>query len=324
MASVVETFKSDPEFWKSLPESALELGFRSKLKISSRFLELLILNSDASVASRFRQLAKDQSGLIKADLAKFLAPLGAATSRRFLSSMKPKAVKTLLQKFISDVLTENPDQVSEDFSTFVAKASSDFNMTFELDNFTPLTGTKNVFFFRTVFELFKNSSERDETFLAKHVLGRCVEIIPELLKDFAKSAADSINSNTSSVANFCRLTIDAARNHDVAKLKKVVGNEKWQNFVRACLKHGLKLKLAFAIDSLAATCRAVYGEEDSVEVGQIYDLVCGHSSFVDAVLSSSNRSVDADLKSSVLNLILTLIRCKGALIRYLNLSSNKL
>ena len=298
-----------------MSESVLELGFQSKLKSSSRFLELLILNSDASVASRFRQLAKDQNDSIKADLTKFLTPLGAATSRRFLSTMKPKAVKAFLQKFIAETLAENAEDISEDFLTFVAKASADFNMTFEFENFASIAS--NYFFFaRTIFELFKNSSAKDETFLVKHILARCIEIIPELLKEYSKNAADTNNSMMSTpVADFCRLTIDVARNYDVAKLKKVVGNEKWQNFVRACLKHGLKLKLAFAIDALAALCSAVYRNEDSIELTQIYDLVCGHSSFVDAVLSTSNRNAEAELKSAVLNLILTLIRCKGALIR---------
>jgi hypothetical protein len=44
-------------------------------------------------------------------------------------------------------------------------------------------------------------------------------------------------------------------------------------------------------------------------------MVCGHSSFVDTVLSTSNKLADVAIKESVLRLILTLIECRTTLVR---------
>lgn len=284
-------------------------------------MELLIRNSDHTRASQFRQFAKDEVDVVKDNLAKYLPPLVESYSRRFLSTMKPKAVKNFLQKFIGDIVTEKSNEIDETISDFVRKVSSDFKMTFELDNFAPIGG-QNYFAFKIFFDLFKNSSDHDENFLVKHLLIRIIEIIPALLKDFSKDLDDDNLKNR--VAKFSHLAIEIVDTCDVIKLKKKFKDKTdlWQNLVRGCLKHGLKLKLPFAVDVLTSLCRATYGKEDSVELSQIYDMVCGHSNFVDILLSTSNKSIDVDLKSSVLNLILTLIHCKGSLVRFVSLSGS--
>ena len=256
-------------------------------------MELLIRNSDHTRASQFRQFAKDEVDVVKDNLAKYLPPLVESYSRRFLSTMKPKAVKNFLQKFIGDIVTEKSNEIDETISDFVRKVSSDFKMTFELDNFAPIGG-QNYFAFKIFFDLFKNSSDHDE------------------------------NNLKNRVAKFSHLAIEIVDTCDVIKLKKKFKDKTdlWQNLVRGCLKHGLKLKLPFAVDVLTSLCRATYGKEDSVELSQIYDMVCGHSNFVDILLSTSNKSIDVDLKSSVLNLILTLIHCKGSLVRFVSLSGS--
>jgi len=299
----------------SFTEPAVALGCKSKLQNSGKYLELLIQNSDHARASQFRQFAKDESDLVKDNLAKYLPPLGESLSRRFLSTMKPKAVKNFLQKFIGDVLSERPEEIDENFSDFVRKVSSDFNMTLEMENFSS-AGSKNYFLFKSLFNLYKNSSEHDESFLLKHLLIGCIEIIPNLLKEFSKASEDENLKTTTS--NFCKLVVEIVNSCDVAKLKRRFKDktELWQNLVRGCLKHGLKLKLPFAVDVLTALCRATHGKEDSVELCQIYDMVCGHSNFVDILLSTSGKSVEVDLKSAVLNLILTLIYCKGGIVRF--------
>jgi hypothetical protein len=313
LESVIETFASDSEFWKAFPEQVVELGFMSRLKSSGRFLELLIQHSDDSRASQFRHLARDQLVLITNNLVKYLPPLAAATSRRFLSTMKPKSVKNFLQKFIAEVLNgAESEKNSESFSIFVERVSSDFKMSFDSENIRP-AAAGNFYHFKVIFDLYKNSSDRDENFLIKNILVRCVEIIPDLLKEFSQNLDNEDLKST--LMNFCRLTINIVQEFDVAKLKKKLDDVAWQNFVRACLKHGLKLKLPFAVNVLSALCRAIYGKDDSVEVSQIYDMVCGHSSFVDIVLSTSTKSIDVESKTAVLNLILTLIRCRTTLIR---------
>jgi hypothetical protein len=58
---------------------------------------------------------------------------------------------------------------------------------------------------------------------------------------------------------------------EAGRLKKKLNGDKelWQDFVRACLKYGLKLKVASVVDLLSAVCAAIYGEAEAVEIGQV-------------------------------------------------------
>jgi len=312
LASINENFETDSEFWANFSVEALDFGCASKLKESGRFLELLILNSDDKRASLFRQKSRDNPDLAKSDFEKFLPPLSASLSKKFFSTMKPKAIKIFCKHIITDILSAD---VTEDMSTFVKTVSADYKMSFDPEDLTPISGD-NPHRFRVIFELVKNSAEKDDTILVNHVLIRCLEIVPSKLKEFSKKLDD--DDLKKSLLNFCEVSQECVGAIDASELVvKKLSKEKelWQNFVRSCLKHGLKLKLPFVIRVLSKVCRKIYGPENSVEIGQIYDMVCGHSSFVDTLLSTSNKDVDVKLKESVLDLILTLIESKKSLIR---------
>ena len=186
------------------------------------------------------------------------------------------------------------------------------------DDYLPVTGD-SPFKLRIIFELAKKKSDK-HSIIVEHILSKILEIFPKNLKDFSKNSTDE--NLKSLIAAFCDLSCDciAALEDDKRNLlkEKIDKNEKelWQTFVRACLKHGLKLKLAHVVQLLSKFCRKIYDSSNSVEIGQIYDMVCGHSSFVDTLLSTSHKELDVKLRDNVLELLLTLINCKGAIIRY--------
>ena len=172
---------------------------------------------------------------------------------------------------------------------------------------------------RIIFELAKKNSDK-HLIIVEHILAKILEIFPKNLKDFSKSSDDE--NLKSLIRAFCDLSCDciAAVEDDKRNLlkEKIDKKEKelWQTFVRACLKHGLKLKLPQIVQLLSKFCRKIYDSANSVEIGQIYDMVCGHSSFVDTLLSTSSKELDVKLKENVLELVLTLIKCKASIIRY--------
>jgi hypothetical protein len=176
---------------------------------------------------------------------------------------------------------------------------------------------KSPYQLRIIFELAKKNSDK-YSIIVEHILSNILEIFPSNLKDLSKNLE---NENLKSLIDaFCDLSCDcitALEDDNLNVLKEKIGkkeNDLWQTFVRACLKHGLKLKLHQVVQLLSKFCRSIYDSANSVEIGQIYDMVCGHSSFVDTLLSASRKELDVKLRESVLELVLTLIKCKGSII----------
>jgi hypothetical protein len=72
-------------------------------------------------------------------------------------------------------------------------------MPFECQAFTPIAGDSPVRF-RILFTLFRNSAEREEGFLTKHVIGRCLEIISSKLKQMSKEPCDNLKETVDQVS----------------------------------------------------------------------------------------------------------------------------
>ena len=313
--AVNENYEMDSEFWKKFSADSIKIGCDSGLKESGRFLELLVKNSDDKRATAFRQMARKDFDLIKENFAKYLPVVAASLSKKFSTSIKTKAAENLCKQIIVEILNQKPEEITEEMSSFVGEVSVTYKCPVDLEDYFPVTG-ENPSKFKIIFDLVKNSPSKNET-IVNHILLHSLEIVPKLLKELSKNDESLTKS---SIMAFCALTSDCIESIDkncdllkekISKKKK----ETWQNFVRACLKHGLKLKLPQVVGLLSNFCRKIYEEKNSTEIGQIYDMVCGHSSFVDTVLSTSNKEFDISLRENVLELVLTLIRCKKSLIR---------
>lgn len=315
LQAVNDNYEMDSEFWKTFSVGSIKIGCDSGSKESGRFLELLVKNSDEKRATAFRQVARKDFDLIKENFAKYLPAVAASLSKKFSTSIKVKVAENLCKQIIVEILNQKPEEITEKMSSFVGQVSANYKCPVDLEDYFPVTG-ENPFKFKIILDLVKNSSSKNET-IVNHILLLILEIVPKLLKEFSKSEESTTKSSILSfcvLANECIESIDKNSNLLKEKISKK-NQDNWQNFVRGCLKHGLKLKLSPVIELLSNFCRKIYDEKNSTEIGQIYDMVCGHSSFVDTVLSTSNKEFDVSLRENVLELALTLIRCKKSLIR---------
>ena len=133
------------------------------------------------------------------------------------------------------------------------------------DDYLPVTGD-SPYKLRIIFELSKKKSDK-HSIIVEHILSKILEIFPKNLKDFSKNSTDE--NLKSLIAAFCDLSCDciAALEDDKRNLlkEKIDKNEKelWQTFVRACLKHGLKLKLAHVVQLLSKFCRKIEHKKTS-------------------------------------------------------------
>ena len=304
----------------------VSLAVKSNLQNATKTLVHLIANSE-KFAKTFRKLVVKETNGIK-NFEKFLlATIASLKYRADVKSKFLKEVKKVLQPEIISLLQNNNSKISKNamcsLLDLIKLLISDFDIEFEqLDlNNNEISTVEQIQIGNALYQAADNDDQLKSLLLIPS-LKVTTSLLKtgyvdddcqlELLIDIIHERIDQVHSLTSFYTN---------SEH----------NEVWNKFVKSVLKNSLKTTAAgidskfvkrgsIAICILNKICKKLYGisntrkkktrgwkENADEDCQTIFNMICGHSSFLGLLYSKNKNSELIALKNQLLSLMLLLM-----------------
>jgi hypothetical protein len=286
----------NPDFLKVLYCSHT---FQSK----SRLLQC-VAGADNDRARDLIEWMRKNLDAIGLHLEDFIAPLAEVLDQQ---KVEAKRLKPVVDRVIENIMTkQDPDTLAKANLLKVTKIVETFELRkFDLARFSL---ESNPYRLKILSEI---AIQRESLEVVSNCLVKCMHGLPEALKKLSSNPEDP--KLLEKVSLFCEVAEKCCSILQPGDLQSKVLTQDdgtWLTFVRSCLKYGLKMKIHVCLLVLSKIVSKVYNKSHSKEIGQMYDLITGHSSFLDSLLSTSGKKVKYLLvfrPFDILNSFLTMI-----------------
>lgn len=286
LTSCASHFELNPSLVSSLfKQDFLQVLFSSpSFHSKSRFLQC-VAATDNDRAKGLIEWMKKNPEIISLQLGDFIAALADVLDQE---KVEAKRLKPVVDHVIDNIMTmQDPDALTKANLSKVTKIVEIFEMRkFDLARFSQ---ESNPIRLKVLSDI---AIQRKSVEFVSNCLLRCMEGLPGPLKQLSLNPDDP--GLLEKVSLFCEAAEKCSSVLEPGDLKgNVLTHEDgvWLTFVRSCLKYGLKMKIHVCLSVLSKIVTKVYDKSHSKEIGQIYDLITGHSSFLDSLLSTSSKKV---------------------------------
>ena len=326
LKAINEILLSCPKMMETLSSVHISLAVKSSLQCANQTIVLLIKNSD-KFAKSYRKLVVKDTNDVK-NLEKFL--LATTASLKYKADVKSKfikEVKKVIQPEITSILRNSdsklPNHAIGSLLDMMNMLIDDYDVEFEQPDLQN-SEISNVSQIQILNALFGAQDNDDE--LKTHLLIPSLKVASNLLKiGFVedecqlKSVFDIIDKRIEDVHSLTSFYTNSGH------------NEVWNKFVKSVLKNSLKTvssatdhnlvkRGSMALSTLNKMCKKLYSisntrkkktrgwkESADEDCQLIFNMVCGHSSFLGLLYSKSKISELLNLKNELLRLLLLLM-----------------
>ena len=338
MSAINAILSSCPKMIETLSSVHISLAVKSNLQCSKETLVNLITNSD-KFAKAFRKLVVKETNVIE-NLEKFL--LASIPSLKYKADVKSKFTKAIRKVFQPEInlLLNNdesrlPNHAIGSLLGLIKVLKNDYNIEFEQIDLHSCT-ISNIRQIQIANALFSANDNDDEV--------KTLLLVPSLKIAIAQLKAGFIEDDSQQDILFDIINERMKEVHSLTSFyTNPAQNEVWNKFVKSVLKHSLKMvapgtdnsfikRGSIALKTLNKLCKKLYGisntrkkktrgwkENADEDCQQIFNMVCGHSSFLGLLYSKSKSTDLLNLKCELLSLILLLMETYPKICEHLEL-----
>ena len=326
LSAINVILSSCPKMIEALSSVHISLAVKSNLQSSKETLVHLITNSD-KFAKAFRKLVVKETNVIE-NLEKFL--LASIPSLNYKADVKSKFVKEIRKVFqpeISFFLNNEecrlPNHAITTLLGLIKVLKNEYSIQFEeidLHRFT-ISNIRQMQVANALFSTNDNDDEVKTLLLVPSLKIATAQLKAVFIEDDSQLNIlfDIINERMEGVHSLTSFYTNSAQ------------NEVWNKFVKSVLKHSLKMvapgtdpnfikRGSISLNTLNKLCKKLYGisntrkkktrgwkENADGDCQQIFNMICGHSSFLGLLYTKSKSTDFLNLKCELLNLILLLM-----------------